>query len=452
MTLRKSVRSAVAPLAALALVGVAACSGGGDDAGDRTPLEMWFWGAPAAHQEAMQQNLVDAFNDSQEDYELSVTFDPSVDANIQTALAADGGPDIVYGSGPAFVAPYAAEGKLVNMDEYAQEYGWKDRILAPMYESGTVDGSLYALPNSVNTLGIFYNQAVLDQYGWSVPTTIDELVEIMDEAQAEGLYSSVTGNSGWQPVNENYASLFMTAVAGPDKIEAALTGEGSWTDPAILEAVETSRDWYQAGYLGGDDYTSLNFTQSMQMLADGESPFFIGPTLAFQFATDYFNDDAGNTDDLGFTSFPTIGDGLASPLYTLGTTASFSINAASDAPDGAAEVIDFMMSHDFMETMTAEWPGYWGVPLSGVQLDPSEFTGLSADYVTALNDMFAQVDAGSFGYFTATFFPPVTQQDWINIDTVWNDVEDPQAYLENMQSDFDEELAAGDVPPIPAQG
>ena len=26
----------------------------------------------------------------------------------------------------------------------------------------------------------------------------------------EGMYSSVTGNKGWQPVNENYASLFLT--------------------------------------------------------------------------------------------------------------------------------------------------------------------------------------------------------------------------------------------------
>jgi len=452
VTFRISARWVALPLAALAVTAVSGCSSPGDDASGRAPLEMWFWGAPAAHQEALQQNLVEAFNASQDEYELSVTFDPDVDANIQTALAAGEGPDIVYGSGPAFVAPYAQEGKLVDMDEYAEEYGWKDRILAPMYESGTVDGSLYALPNSVNTLGIFYNQAVLDEHGWTVPTTIDELVEIMDEAQEAGLYSSVTGNSGWQPVNENYASLFMTAVAGPDKIEAALTGTGSWTDPAILDAVETSRDWYQKGYLGGDDYTSLNFTQSMQLLADGQSPFFIGPTLAFQFATDYFNDEAGNTDDLGFTSFPTIGEGLASPLYTLGTTASFSINAASESPDGAAEVIDFMMSQDFMETMTAEWPGYWGVPLSGVQLDPTEFDGLSADYVATLNEMFASVDAGSFGYFTATFFPPQTQQDWINIDSVWNDVEDPEAFLQQMQSDFDEELAAGAVPPIPAQG
>jgi raffinose/stachyose/melibiose transport system substrate-binding protein len=437
-------------LVALALV-LSACGGGGaGTTAGRQTLTFWFWGAPPAHQETMKKVLVDGFNASQSKYTLQVTYNNDVDKNVQVALAANQGPDVVYGSGPAFSAAYAASGKLANMDQYATNYGWKDRLLGPMYESGTVGGKLYALPNSLNTLGIFYNKAVLTKLNAQVPTTIDELEAVMDKAKAAGMYASVTGNKGWRPVNEDYSSLFLTHLAGPQTVYDALTGKVPWTSAPIQAAVDKSAQWFKKGYLGGKDYTNLNFTQSMQLLADGKSPFFIGPTLAFQFATDYFNDKSGNVDNLGFTSFPTIGAGLASPLYTLATTASLSINAASKNKDGAAEVIDYMMTNKFLKDMTATWPGYWGVPLKTLDAQPADFQGLSRSYLTAIQDMIKAVNAGNFGYFTATFFPPATEQELINIDTVWEGTASTGAFLSKVESTFQGELAKGLVPPIPA--
>jgi raffinose/stachyose/melibiose transport system substrate-binding protein len=143
---------------------------------------------------------------------------------------------------------------------------------------------------------------------------------------------------------------------------------------------------------------------------------------------------------------------LPSPLYTLGTTASLSINAASDHPDGAAAVIDFMMSEDFLENMTATWPGYWGVPLQEITANPDDFSGLSREYLLAIADMIDAVNAGNFGYFSATFFPPATQQEFINIDTVWEDTQSAADFLATVQATFEDEQARGLVPPIPAPG
>jgi raffinose/stachyose/melibiose transport system substrate-binding protein len=409
---------------------------------------MWFWGAPPEHQETMQAVLVDPYNASQDEYELVVEFRNSVDKDISVALAANEGPDIVYGSGPSFVAPYAAAGKLENMDACSELNGWQDRILQPIYESGTVGGNLYSLPNSLNTLGIFYNKQVLEENGWTPPTTIEELETIMDEAMAMGMYASVTGNKGWKPVNENYASLFLTHAAGPRAVYSALKGEQSWNSPEIEAAIAKSAEWYQKGYLAGDDYVNLNFNDAVQLLADGRSPFFVGPTLVFQFATQFFTGD--NASNLGFIPFPSIGDGLAYPLYTLGTTASLSINANSSVKDAACAIIDSMMTDQFLVDMTARWPGYWGVPVKEINVDTSALTGLSAEYLTAIADMMAAVNEGNFGYFTATFFPPATQQEFINIDTVWLDTESAADMLARVDEVFAEELAKNMVPPIPA--
>jgi raffinose/stachyose/melibiose transport system substrate-binding protein len=408
---------------------------------------MWFWGAPPEHQETMKAVLVDPYNASQDEYELVVEFRNTVDKDISVALAANEGPDIVYGSGPSFVSPYAAAGKLENMDACSEQNGWQERILEPIYESGTVNGSLYSLPNSLNTLGIFYNRQVLEENGWEPPQTIEDLERIMDEAMAKGMYASVTGNKGWKPVNENYSSLFLTHMAGPMNVYNALTGEQPWNSPEISAAVAKSAEWYQKGYLAGEDYVNLNFNDAVQLLADGRSPFFIGPTLVFQFATQFFKDDAAA--NLGFIPFPTIDPNLPYPLYTLGTTASLSINANSEHKDAACAIIDRMMTPEFLVEMTARWPGYWGVPLKQLDVDTSTLTGLSAEYVKAIQDMMQAVNEGRFGFFSATFFPPATQQEFINIDTVWLGTATAEELLTKVDTIFAEEQANGMVPPIP---
>ncbi|MFE4668716.1 ABC transporter substrate-binding protein [Streptomyces sp. NPDC056716] len=434
---------------ACGMLALSACSGSSTSADGRKTLELWFWGASPAQQKTMQTVLVDEFNQSQSEYDLKVTYNNAVDSNIQVALSANEGPDIVYGSGPSFASAYVAEGKLADMTPYAEKYGWQDRILEPMYESGTVDGKLYSLPNSLLNIGVFYNKDVLDKLGVAVPTTFTELTDIMDKAAADGLHPSVTGNKGWKPVNQNYASLFLTHDSGGKAVYDALQGKIKWTDPKIAQAVTESADFYEKGYLGGDDYQNLDFTESMQLLSQGESPFFIGPTLAYQFAGDYFNDSAGNTADLGFIPFPNVDTSLPDPSYTLGSTASLSINASSQNKDGAAEVIDYMMSNSFAEQMNKDWPGYWAVPLKNFDLDPADYTGLSKSFVQSMKDTVEGVSAGNYGFYAGTFFPPATAADFTDIDSVWLGTQSTSDFLEKVQSDFETEQAKGLVPPVP---
>lgn len=188
----------------------------------------------------------------------------------------------------------------------------------------------------------------------------------------------------------------------------------------------------------------------MQLLSAGKSPFFFAPTLAFQFATDYFNDAAKNTDDLGFVAFPNVNSSLASPIYTLGTTAALSINASSANKDGAAEVINFMMSQAFFTAMTKTWPGYWGVPLKSLSsVDPSQFSGLSAVYAKALQDMNAAVASGNFGLDISTFFPPGTQTALTDIDTVWLGKSSAAEFLARVQTAYDKDKASNLLAPVP---
>lgn len=429
---------------------------------ERETITMWFWGAAPEYRIALDQALVQPYNASQDRYQLVITYDNAVDNNIATALAADrGAPDVVYGSGPAFVSQYAQAGKLVDLTPYAEKFGWEDRILEPIYKAGQVDGKLYSLPGGTITMGIFYNRKVLDELRAidsslpsGPPRTFAEVEAFMDTALANGYYASVTGNKGWKPVNENYSTIFLNTVAGPENVYRALNQEMPWTDQVFADAVRKSAEWYQKGYLAGRmvggrlviDYPNLNFDESSQLLAAGRAPFFFGPSMAFQFMNPYFTGD--KISDLGFVVFP-MDDAFDVQSYVLGTVNSFSVWAGSKHQDEAARIIDIMMTPEFTETLARVWPGYWALPLKTFKPNTAGYSDLSKAFVQATSDMYEAVNQGNFGIHISTFFPPFTQEALIDIDRVWLGDQSVTDYLNRVQREFNRDADRGSIPVIP---
>ena len=154
-------------------------------------------------------------------------------------------------------------------------------------------------------------------WSWNDKINVDETLrqtKIMDEAMALGMYASVTGNKGWQPTNEDYTSLFLNSWAGGETVYKALTDQISWDDPALVEAIEASAEWYQKGYLCSD-YFSIGWGDAAALLATGQSPFYFGPLRFTQNLKAY---DVG--DSIGFAPFPTVGD--TPSTVTVGATVS----------------------------------------------------------------------------------------------------------------------------------
>ena len=417
--------------------------------GDKKKISIWFWGAPPEHQEALNKNLVEAYNQSQDEYMIEIEYRSNVDTDISVALSAGEGPDIVYGSGPAFIKPMSEAGRFEPLDKYSEQYGWEDRLIKPLYQACTVNETLYALPLSLSTIGIFYNKKVLEKNGWEVPTTIDEVVSIMDEAMEKGMYGSVTGSKGWKPVNLAYASLFINHFAGSDVVYKCLTGQESWNNPAMVNAINTSAEWYKKGYLCSD-YINLNYNEAMQLLADERAPFFFGLSIVCQFASTYFNGDTA--DDLGFIPFPSGNSDIPYPTYSLGGTATFSINANSKYKDECAAILDRMMNNDFMNDMTESWPGYWGIPLKDPQFDMDRMEGLSEVFCDIVMRVSNAVEQGNFGYITGVFYPSATNNVFADIDMVWNDTSTAEELLDRADKEFQVELKKGLVPPTPVPG
>ena len=333
------------------------------------------------------------------------------------------------------------------LDAYAEKYGWNDRLVAPALASCTTGGHLYCLPPSILADGMFYNKRLLEENGWPVPKTGEELEKIMTEAQKLGLYASATGNKGWQPVNENYSSIFLNQYVGPEKLYRILTGELSMDAPEVLDAMKNLDRWYKAGFLGGSDYFSLDFDTSLKLLSEGKTPFFFAPDFAYQWAINHFTGDLA--DDIGWTAFPQMTGAVEYPVYSIGSAFTYSINGASKHKDAAAQVLDIMMSPEFVVSMAKVWPGYWAVPLKDFPSDP-DATGVVAAFYASAKEVADAVAAGNFGYKVQAFFPPATTDVYIkDVESMWLSKSTPEQVVAAAKKEFDKELGRGLVQDIP---
>ena len=352
------------------------------------------------------------------------------------------GPDIVYTAGPSYVASMAQAGQLLPLDDYAAKLGWNDRLLPLFDELGKYNGKLYALAKTYETLGLFYNKTMFDKNSWKAPTTIAEFEALADEMKGKGMVPFGAGNADWRPANEHYVSIVLNSVAGPENVYKALTGAIPWTDDSIVAAIDKLNEWWQKGYFG-PNYFSLTLEQAFAQVATGQAGMAPTGTWNFTNIPTYF---PPNNAEAAFVGFPST-SGPA--VYPLGIGSTFSINAKSENPDGAAAVLDYVFTDKFYSAMNSVWQGEWNLPLkdlSGVKLSDK----VLPLYSEVMKNLATAVGDGQYGYTTWTFLPPATDTYLVSgMEEVWLKKITSKDYLKKWDDTFKQEKDAGKVPAIP---
>ncbi len=106
------------------------------------------------------------------------------DAQEQVRLALSSGGDspfdIVHGAN-AQVGEWAGAGWILPLndlvDQYREEYNLDD-IPEKAWEGVTIDGQIYGVPVTGNTLHLIYRQDVFDEFGVEAPDTYDDMIAV----------------------------------------------------------------------------------------------------------------------------------------------------------------------------------------------------------------------------------------------------------------------------------
>ena len=103
-------------------------------------------------------------------------------ANV--ALSSGTGPDVIYyAPGPGYAGVLADAELIVPLEDLAEEYGWNERVAAAALEQAKIDGVLYGLPLEIDLIGMYANRTILDQEGWEIPETIEEMIAFCGDGQ-----------------------------------------------------------------------------------------------------------------------------------------------------------------------------------------------------------------------------------------------------------------------------
>ena len=175
---------------------------------------------------------------------------PNMTAYTRNSLKAGNIPDIyttTYIQGAD-----AMKDHLIDLSKYGFINNYTDSMLRTV----SVDGGIYLLPAFYNIFGIYYNKTVFEKYGWEVPQSFEDLLELKEKCEAEGIeaFRSRMDLNGY--IFSYFFGLgntmFFDTMDGMIWKQDFLTGKANAT--GTLEPVlEYMKKWIDAGFIDQKD-------------------------------------------------------------------------------------------------------------------------------------------------------------------------------------------------------
>ncbi len=383
----KNAKVTVASLAALVLA--AGCTGtgttsegGGGDEGSSDQSIRWLLEnqEDASALKALKKHVATFTEESGVEVEVTTVPLDGFESIVQTQLRSGEGPDVLnWGSGPSFGGRLAEAGLLMDLTSAYEDRGWdvydfaKERVTNP-------DGTVYGIPGELETIGVFYNKELFEEAGLAEPTTMADLTAAADQLKADGVVPLAVGDQeGWE--GGHYLSMALGSALGGGGMNELFNGERPWDSPEVVDALQTWKDFQDAGYLT-DEPTAVDYDTANSTFYSGEAAMV--PTGSW-----LVGEIDDNTDfEVGWVPFPAP-DGQG--VFTAGLGSGPLISAATGNEEGALKFMDFLTSAEH---------GAWTVEnlhtIPPMELDTSGLD-VSPLFRDVLDKTAAVAEGGDFG-------------------------------------------------------
>ncbi|MFP3459560.1 extracellular solute-binding protein [Arthrobacter globiformis] len=349
--------AAVAAVAALALAG---CAGGGASSpsnvtptGEIKPREIsWLLSRPADG--AVINIMKKLASDYAKDHpgfalNLITTPDrPSYIQKLETLAAANKLPELFDTDATPFAQQLAKQGKMLDAEKLLKTLNVYDtyRPAALDYQRFD-DGSLYMIPFQFELEFIWYNKALLQKAGVSIPKSLDDIPAMCTTLRKAGITPiAIDGQDQW-PL-ERYVAYQPFRAAGPDFVQKLKKGDAKFSDPAGQKTVQ----WMSA--LGKakcfqDGFSSQGYSDAQNQFTSGKAAMYnIGTWELPSLATGKLNPAARQ--DIDFTTLPvTEGSVTAANEYVSPSGIGMAVNAKTYDP----------LVSDFLKFALAKYPSQY---------------------------------------------------------------------------------------------
>ncbi|MFJ6884838.1 extracellular solute-binding protein [Streptomyces californicus] len=189
--------TATALVAALALAATACGSddesGGGKSSGELSGTVTWWDTSSVGSEDKVFKKLAEGFEKQHPKVDVkyvNVPFGEAQNKFKNAAQAGDGAPDVIR-SEVAWTPDFANLGYLAPLDGTAALKN-QDDFLKQAVASTKYDGKTFAVPQVIDSMGVFYNKKMFKEAGVDAPADLDDLKavakKIKDKTGKTGLY------------------------------------------------------------------------------------------------------------------------------------------------------------------------------------------------------------------------------------------------------------------------
>ncbi len=294
-------------------------------------------------EQAAFMQVLDSFTDSTGipvDYQYlpPETFGDELIAQIDQRT----GPDIALLPQPALLRRLAGCGLLKALPDDAEE-AVRANYNDYWQQFGRVNDVAYGVPyKATNKSTVWYDAAVFAERGIEPPQTWDAFVATLQQLADEGirpLSIGVANGSSWA-LTDWFESVYLQ-MAGADAYDRLTRHDMEWTDPSVVEALNTLGSVWQPKFLAADP-TALNWQESVaRVFRYEEGAVVYQPDFAGDLITRSGWGVVG--DDARFFPFPAVRPGPTS-VVTGGDTA-----VLLSSESNAAELMAYLASADAAE-------------------------------------------------------------------------------------------------------
>ena len=304
--------AAVAAAAALALAGCG--SGTASDpsnvrpTGEVKPREIsWLLSRPADGAVInIMKKLADDYTKDHPGFSLNLITTPDRPSYIQkleTLAAANKLPELFDTDATPFAQQLAKQGKMVDAEKLLKSLDVYDdyRPSALDYQRFD-DGSLNMIPFQFELEFIWYNKALLQKAGVSVPKSLDDIPAMCTALRNAGITPfAIDGQDQW-PL-ERYVAYQPFREAGPNFIQKLKKGEAKFSDAAGQKTVEWLASLGKAKCFQ-DGFSSQGYSDAQNQFTSGQAAMYnIGTWELPSLATDKLNPSV--REDIDFFTLPT---------------------------------------------------------------------------------------------------------------------------------------------------
>ena len=364
-------------------------SGGSESAGAKTAKLLYWTQAQVAH-----APMVEAFVKAHPNIEIEQVDMPADEQRqvMMSALASGTGPDVFYFElGAGHVDPILKANLVVELEDPAKRFGWKDKLTPFAQAEATHYGKLWAIPNEAEFIAMFYNKQLLGEYGAGEPKTADELAAVLEKIKKAGKHEPIAfGDSDKWPALHRISLGFQWGDGGTDAARRAIFEGASFDTPEFARGI---------GLVQRLDKNYMPHLLERQM-GEAEAVFYSGGAVMMHSGT--WNINGALTSDIAdkidFFIPATPGKG---PNTVAGCGGGWYASTQSKYPEECLTFLDFTLSKE----ATDIWFGYSFLPPIPIDVGSTSVPPMVAKAIQS-------IDAYDMGYFIHHFVSAESVQ-WI---------------------------------------